>query len=232
LNALATEKQNDLRQARFTRRTRSTIPLATLCVFFLLAGGITRCTSPPVQPYVGTEPRDEIIYVVAGGWHTELAVPMPVIGGPLAALKFGFVNARYLVFGWGARDYYMARDPGIGDLLRAAVPGPAVLLVVPLQTSPEAFAGAANAFTVAVSRGGGERLSQFLWGYLAKEAQGAPRRIGVGPYPASAFYASTGTFDVTHTCNTWTAEALRAAGVPVTSVGVVYSGPRRHLRLR
>src|ERR1700730_4300481 len=205
------------------RLTRWTIPLATLCVFCLLTGGITRCTSPPGQHYVGTEPRNEIIYVVAGGWHTELALPLPLIGGPLAALNLGFANTRYLVFGWGARDYYMARNPGIGDLLRAAVPGPAVLLVIPLQVSPEAFAGAANSFAVAVSRGAAERLSQFLWGYLAKDAEGAPRRIGVGPSPGSVFYASTGIFDVTHTCNTWTAEALRAAGVPVSSVGVIYS---------
>jgi hypothetical protein len=128
----------------------------------------------------------------------------------------------------GGRDYYMAGDPGLGDLLRAAVPGPAVLLVIPLQASPEAFAGAANAFAVPVSRGGAERLSQFLWEYLAKDAEGAPRRIGAGPYPGSVFYASTGTFDLTYTCNTWTAEVLRAAGLPVSSAGVVYAGQILH----
>jgi Protein of unknown function (DUF2459) len=135
-------------------RPRSTIPLVILYLFCLVAGAMTRCTSPPVQPYVGTEPRNEVIYVIAGGWHTELLLPMPAISGPLVVLKPGFVNARYLVFGWGARDYYMARDPGLGDLLRAAVPGPTVLLVIPLQASPEAFAGAGNAFAVPVSRGG------------------------------------------------------------------------------
>ena len=192
-----------------------------LCLFCLLSGAMTRCTSPPVQPYVGTEPGNEVIYVIDGGWHTELALPMPAISGRLAALKHGFAKARYLVFGWGARDFYMARDPGLGDLLRAAVPGPAVLLVIPLQVSPEAFAGAANVFAVPVARRGAERLSQFLWGYLAKGAEGTPRRIGAGPYPGSVFYASTGTFDLAHTCNTWTAEALRAAGLPVISVGVI-----------
>jgi Protein of unknown function (DUF2459) len=75
-----------------------------------------------------------------------------------------------------------------------------------------------------VSRGGAERLSQFLWKYLAKDAKGAPHRIGAGPYSGSVFYASTGTFDLTHTCNTWTAEALRAAGLAVSSAGVVYAG--------
>ena len=86
--------------------------LAMLCLFCLLAGAMTRCTSRPVQPYVATEPRNEAIYVIVGGWHTELALPMPAISVRLAALKLGFGNARYLVFGWGARDYYMSRDPG------------------------------------------------------------------------------------------------------------------------
>lgn len=203
---------------------RSTIPLAMLCLFCLMASAMTGCTSSPVRPYVGTEPRNEVIYVIAGGWHTELALPMPAIRGRLAALKRGFAKARYLVFGWGARDYYRAQHPGLGDLLRAAVPGPAVLLVIPLQASPEAFAGPANAFAIPVSRGGAERLSQFLWGYLGKNAEGMPRRIGTGPYPGSVFYASTGTFDLAHTCNTWTAEALRAAGLPVSAAGVVWAG--------
>jgi hypothetical protein len=143
-------------------RLRSTW-LAMLCLFCLLAG-LTRCAFSPPQ-YVRTEPRDAVIYVIAGGWHTELALPVSTISAPLATLEPGFGNARYLVFGWGARDYYMARDPGFEDLLRALVPGPAVLLVIPLQVSPEAFVGAANVFAVPVSRGGAERLSQFLWEY-------------------------------------------------------------------
>jgi uncharacterized protein (TIGR02117 family) len=169
-------------------------------------------------------PHSEAIAVIVGGWHTELALPTAAISGRLAALKRGFTGARYLVFGWGARGYYMARHPGLGDLLRAALPGPAVLLVIPLHASPAAFAGAANTLAVPISRGGARRLSQFLWGYLAKDAAGRPRRIGAGPYPGSVFYASTGTFDLVHTCNTWTAEALHAAGVPISATGVVSAG--------
>ena len=209
------------RRARIMLRLRSTC-LAMLCLLCLLAG-LTRCAFPPPQ-YVGTEPRDAVIYVIAGGWHTELGLPVSAISAPLATLEPGFRNARYLVFGWGARDYYMARDPGFEDLLQALVPGPAVLLVIPLQASPEAFAGAANVFAVPVSRGGAEHLSQFLWEYLAKDAEEASQHVGIGPYPGSVFYASTGTFDLAHTCNTWTAEALQAAGLPVSSAGIVYAG--------
>ena len=69
-----------------------------------------------------------------------------------------------------------------------------------------------------------QRLSQFLWDYLVSEGNGTPRRIGTGPYPQSAFYASTGTYNLGHTCNTWTAEALQVAGLPVSPAGVVFAG--------
>jgi len=165
--------------------------------------------------------RGEVVYVIFGGWHTELGLPVAEISGPLATLKPGFPNAGYLVFGWGAHDYYMARNPGIGDLLRAAAPGPAVMLVIPLQVSPEAFFGASNTFSIPASQEGVKRLSQFLWDYLAVDKEGPPRLAGTGPYPQSVFYASAGTYNLGHTCNTWTAEALRAAGLPMTAAGVV-----------
>ena len=197
--------------------------LAMLCLFCLLAGAMTRCTSRPVQPYVATEPRNEAIYVIVGGWHTELALPMPAISGRLAALKLGFGNARYLVFGWGPATITCNETPDLGICCERPF-RPAVLLVIPLQASPETFAGAANTFALPVSHGDADRLSQFLWGYVAKDAEGTPRRIGAGPYPGSVFYASTGTFDLAHTCNTWTVEALRAAGLTVSSAHVVYAG--------
>jgi uncharacterized protein (TIGR02117 family) len=204
-------------------RPRAPIWLAKLCLLCALAGAIASCTPLLAPPYAGTAPRSEVIYVIRGGWHTELALPMSAIRGPLAALNPGFAKASYLVFGWGARGYYMARHPGLADLLRALVPGPAVLLVIPLQVSPAAFAGAENAFAIPAAPAGVARLSAFLWRYLAKDAAGAPRPIDAGLSPGSVFYASTGTFDLAHTCNTWTAEALRAVGLPVSSVGVVYA---------
>jgi hypothetical protein len=118
----------------------------------------------------------------------------------------------------------MARNPGVGDLLRAATPGPAVMLVFPLWVSPAQYVGAANAFALRVPRNGLEGLLGFLWSSLAKDRNGAPYQIGAGPYPHSAFYAAAGNYDLSHTCNTWTAAALHAAGLPVTAAGVVFAG--------
>jgi uncharacterized protein (TIGR02117 family) len=165
-----------------------------------------------------------MIYVISGGWHTELGLPLEALSGPLAALNQDFPSARYLVFGWGAHDYYMAQNPGIGDLLRAATSGPAVMLVIPLEILPEMFFGAYNVFVLPAPPEGIQRLSQFLWHFLVKDEKGAPNRIGVGPYPQSVFSASAGTYNLGHTCDTWTAEALRVAGLPVSATGVVFAG--------
>jgi uncharacterized protein (TIGR02117 family) len=199
---------------------RIALGVAVVLVLFGVAG----CTvTVPVEPSAGSEARTEVIYVISGGWHTELGLPLADISGPLAALKPEFPSARYLVFGWGARDYYMARNPGIGEILRALAPGPAVMLVIPLNMAPQTAFGVSNTFPVYVARDRIERLSELLWNYLVADKEGAPRRVGTGPYPESVFYASAGTYNLGHTCNTWTAEALSVAGVPINRAGVVFA---------
>ena len=43
------------------------------------------------------------------------------------------------------------------------------------------------------------------------------------PFPQSIFYASTGPYNLGHTCNTWTAEGLQVSGLPVSAAGVVFA---------
>lgn len=197
---------------------------AAALALLLLAAGLADCAWTPVAPYGGEAPRRETLYVIASGWHTEIGIPAAAMSGPLAALRSATPEARYFVFGWGERDYYMAPNPGLGDLLGAGFPGPSVLLVIPVPETPEAyFAGEARVFALPVSAEGLARLSQFLAGDVALDAQQRPRPLGPGPYPASRFYASTGTYSLGNTCNTWTAEALHVAGLPVSASGVVFA---------
>lgn len=191
---------------------------AVLCLLGVFGGWVAAPAAS--DPLSAT--RDELIYVIAGGWHTEIAVPKGAIAGRLATVAAGFPGARYVVFGWGARGFYMVQNPGVADLLRAAVPGPAVVLVIPLSVSPGAYFGAANVWPIPVSPDGVAPLSQFLWDSVEKDRSGEPIRAGA--HLESIFYAATGTYDASDTCNTWTADALHAAGLPVTTAGVVFAG--------
>lgn len=191
-----------------------------LGVLHLLAG----CAWTPVAPYVGAAPRNETVYLIAGRWHTEIGLSKAAASGLPTTLTGSFPGARYLVFGWGERDYYTARHPGFGDLLRAVVPGPAVMLVIPLTAPPAQAFGAANVLALPVSRPGLARLLDYLWASVAKTRDGAPRRVAPGPETGSIFYASTETYDIARTCNAWTAEALHVAGLPIQAGGVIFAG--------
>jgi len=188
-----------------------------------LASAPAGCAWSPVAPYAGEAPKRERLYLIASGWHTEIGLPAEAMSGALAALRQASPQARFFVFGWGQRAYYMDPDPGIGALLAGTVPAPSVLLVIPLTQAPEDYFSGATVLRVPVSSGGLDRLSQFLSDYLEKDAEGAPRRIGDGPDPGSVFYASKGTYSLGNTRNTWTAEALRVSGLRVDPAGVVFA---------
>ena len=185
------------------------------------------CRSTPLPTYQEAPqeaPSDGVTaYLIAADWHTEIALPIHAIHDPLRAVTPDFPNAQYLTFGWGERNYYMARAPTAGDAMSALFPGPAVLLVTALYHPPRDSRASAQVFEIPLSPAGLDRLSNYLWAAFDKSGDGTPRRLAAGPEPGSVFYAATGTYSATYTCNTWTAEGLRVGGLPVTPAGVVFA---------
>lgn len=165
------------------------------------------------------------LYVISNGWHTEIGVPASALAGPLEIFRKAFPDARYFAFGWGERAFYMSPAPTWTEALRALLPARAVLLVLGLGMPPShAFVTGIRVIPLPITRSGWSSVAGFVWRSFAVTRTGRPHRLGPGPYPSSAFYAAAGTYDGTHTCNTWTAEALHTAGLPVRSAGVVFAG--------
>jgi hypothetical protein len=138
-------------------------------------------------------------------------------------LRARFTGARSFTFGFGERLYVQKRDRTAFDALRALLPSDGMVLVTALNTTPAAAFGADDAIPLAVSAEGFAGVKDFVRGSISDDAAGAPAFLGDGPYPGSAFYATTRTYYGLFTCNTWTAQALRAGGVPVTADGVVFA---------
>lgn len=181
------------------------------------------CRSTPL-PAPREAPRDSVtILVIASGWHTEIALPMPALSDPLKTVTHEFPGAQHLSFGWGERNYYMARAPTFSDAVSALFPGPAVLLVSPLYDSPRDSKANRQVFEVGLSTAGRDRLANHLWAAFEMSSDGIPRRLAAGPAPGSVFYAATGTYSATYTCNTWIAECLNVGGAPVSPAGVVFA---------
>ena len=182
---------------------------------------LTGCGTTPANS--DTAPQLATLYVIGRGWHTDIGLPVEEIAGPLAGLEQQFPGVRYLVFGFGERGYLLSRDKDLGHMLLALFPGPGAMLVTALRSPPSAAFGASHVIALRLSHAGIDRVSGFLWRYLKTDARGAPQVIADGPYPGSLFYASAGTYALGHTCNTWTAEALRAGGLPFRETGVLFA---------
>lgn len=190
-----------------------------------MALSIPACTTPSEPPIIGASfPDDSVIYVIERGWHTDIGLPVGEIMTPLAALERPFTGVRFLTFGFGERQFLLARQVTLGGMLTALLPSRSALLMTALRAAPEAAFGHQHVVALHVSRAGLARLEARLWQEIEKRPAGEPMLLTNGPYPGSVFYAARGTYDAFHTCNTWTAAMLHSAGLPVPTAGVLFVG--------
>lgn len=136
--------------------------------------------------------------------------------GPwVLALAQGFEGARFLCFGFGERQYVVTREYGVLAALSALLPSQAAVLMTVRRDSPGAAFGHSSVAILGVSDAGLTGLQMFLQHSVQTNAASGPVRLADGPYPGSVFFAATGTYDALYTCNTWTSDALRSAGLPI-----------------
>ncbi|TDH63003.1 DUF2459 domain-containing protein [Dankookia rubra] len=174
----------------------------------LLAGCVR-----PAPPTCAARPEGAMAWVVDQGWHTEIALDAATLPEPLAGLRALFPGAWTLAFGFGKRSYVLAEAGNISELLLGPLPGPGVIQVKGLRVAPrEAWPGRVTALPL--NDEGLAALAGFLWESIAPEAAAQSLQ-------GSLFLAASRDYTLGFTCNTWTAAALRRAGLPVDPAGVV-----------
>lgn len=170
-----------------------------------------------------TAPRDitaagdgVTIYVVSHGWHTGIVIRMADVAPGAWPEAQDFAHAEYLEVGWGDRDYYQARDPGFVDALAAAFAAkPGVLHIAGFRGDVRRMFPASDIVALRVPPQGLADLVARLRASYERDPAGRAIMLGAGLYGDSRFYGSVERFHLFRTCNVWTAEVLRAAGLPI-----------------
>jgi len=186
------------------------------------------------------------VLVVDHGYHSGLVVRAPDLAGIAAALRaehpglarllMSFVQrwpgAEWLEFGWGDAAFFQA-TPTVADLdLSLAIPAllwptESVLQVVPGNGPPEAAFAAADRVALGLSAGGWRALAVRLGEAIAPGPAGLPDPVGPSLYGTGLFFRSPISYHAGRTCNQWTSDLLRRAGVPsswfwsITSTGLL-----------
>ncbi len=176
-------------------------------------------------------PADGIhIFVESNGVHTGIVVPKVAAGVDWrgVARAADLRDPRYAAYdhlsvGWGERTFYLETptwaDVRVRTVLAAAIGSERTLIHVDHVPLPRATDDVRE---LVVTPAQYRRLAAFI---LAGLKPGGVRYAGYGPY--DAFYEARGRYSAIETCNAWTGDALRYAGVrigawtpfPVTVLG-------------
>lgn len=165
------------------------------------------------------EPTKRIL-ILANPIHTDIAIPIEPES--LAALPFlaeaglpiAHPDARWLLIGWGAREFYTQTpsfaDMQLGPTFKALTLDAATMhvdvigelpadapFVVPVDITAEGYASMLQAISESFTRRDGEVIP----------IEG--RALGT----ADRFFEGEGFFTAALGCNTWSARMLRAAGL-------------------
>jgi hypothetical protein len=192
-----------------------------------VAAALADCASIP-PPAAG--PVAATITIVERSWHTDVCLNTADADAWVTAYARGFDGARALCFGFGERQYVVRGDHGVFTMLSAMLPSRSALLMTALRDTPAAAFGAANVVPLGIARQGLTGLEAFLRTATEIDDAGRPRRLASGPYIGSVYFAATATYFGLYTCNTWTADAMRAAGLPVSDAVLFAGGVMRQAR--
>src|SRR6204780_3737857 len=200
------------------------MPRALPVVLLLLLAACSSVPPRPVRP-PGAQTADNsaVIYVVRRKWHVDIGFAAADLQPPLASVRAEFPATRYLLFGFGDRHYLLDHDRGFGGMLAALWPGPGLMLVTGLSASSQAAFGEDNVIEIQLTAAQARNAQAFVWESLAAMGN-AVTPLQTGPYEGSLYYSASREYSAFHTCNTWAAEVLRAADLPVHTAAVEFSG--------
>ncbi|AAS95207.1 TIGR02117 family protein [Nitratidesulfovibrio vulgaris] len=209
-----------------------------LIILPLLGFIVVASIIPGLLPRKGRpQTHDMAVFVADNGVHTDLIVPLRGCGEdwtrllPQAGTPDASRPVTHVAFGWGARDFYLS-TPTWDDVdpvtaLKSLLFAPTVLHVESIRGTP---ATTMDVRRVWLDAEGCHTLARFIRTTLAPDRQGRAIRVDHPGYgPDDTFFEATGRFSPFRTCNTWTAEALAAAGVTSPLWTAFAWGVMRHL---
>lgn len=175
---------------------------------------------PLFQEAAAEGPKPHRILVLSNPIHTDIAIPID----SRVLETFSFLardglpidapQARYLTFGWGGRSFYI-ETPTWSELkalplLKGLTADSAAMHV---ELAGQIDARHPSVATYAIGEREFAQLLAYIRASFRDEAGGPEIIAGAGYGEFDRFYEAHGTFTALLGCNTWTAAALRNAGL-------------------
>ncbi|HEX3602661.1 MAG TPA: DUF2459 domain-containing protein [Steroidobacteraceae bacterium] len=164
----------------------------------------------------------EQVYVARRGWHIDIGVSVTALAPPLDQVVPNLPGARHVFFGFADKHYLLAGNHNAPVLLSALWPGAGMMLATGIANSPPEAFGEKHVIALRVTPQQMRDLQAFIWRSLRTQDK-MLKVYQQGPYDGSVYFPAVRKYSAFHTCNTWGAEALRAAGFQVRAKGVLFA---------
>jgi len=162
--------------------------------------------------------------VIDRGWHTEIGVPADELQGPLAWFRTVYPGARVVIFGYGKRTFILSPARGLAEYVLGPFPGPAVVQTMGIKVTPLEAWGAHDVVALPITAKGVNALNAAIAADLPTGRDGHPTLVAKKFGGASLFYVARSAYGPVHTCNSWSASLLKAAGLDVSDWPIAFAG--------
>jgi hypothetical protein len=202
--------------SRRSQSSRGCFSISLMSLFWAI-------NSPAACGVVACAADSSNIYVARRGWHVDIGLSTDDLAAPLDTIAADLPGAHYVFFGFADKHYLLAKHHNPPVLLRALWPGDGIMLVTGLALAPGEAFGEKHVISLGLDAEEMHALQSFIWKTLRTQGDSV-NVYQTGPYEGSVYYLAAPKYSAVHTCNTWAAEALRAAGFHVHTAGIVFAG--------
>ena len=179
----------------------------------------------PQWSCAGTEGPCQTVFVVHDSWHAAIVLKRSDISLDAIPELADFLHAEFVEFSWGDKDYFPNPHAGVWSALKAALwSSGSVLHVVGFDGGVETFYRGAKITELSFTAQAYDRLISYIAETVARPAPNLPAQPSAGLFLYSRFYPASRDFSMLRTCNTWVAEALEQAGLPISPRYVITAG--------
>lgn len=162
------------------------------------------------------------IFIVHNSWHAAIVLAKSDLADTAMPELADFPSAEFIELSWGDRDYFPNPSAGVFTAIKAALwSGGSVIHLVGVNDSVARFYPGATIVELRLSPPTYRRLVEYLDETFLRDGSPPRAHATAGLFPHSRFYPARRKFSLLRTCNTWVAEALEQAGLPITAQWVI-----------
>lgn len=177
------------------------------------------CFKSKTWKYLPESKEEETyLFVVNHGWHTGIIISQKNLGEDLFFLNEYFGISQYYEIGWGDKGFYEADEITTKITLQALFQStPSVLHIVAVNEHPLLYFSASEVVKVPISQKAHSLLNKNISQSFMRNEKGKVIKTKSGIYGKSFFFTGIEFYNITNTCNTWTARVLENSGLPINS---------------